>query len=52
LPLGFSLAALAVVVAALRNAAEGGLLLLCVGAGLLALGVPVWALFESRRRRV
>jgi hypothetical protein len=49
--LGFSLAALAVVIAALRNAADGGLLYLCVGAGLLALGVPVWAGFESRRQR-
>lgn len=51
LPLAFALCALAVVVAALRNAHAAGPLLLATGAGLLALGLPVYAAFDWRRRR-
>jgi APA family basic amino acid/polyamine antiporter len=51
LPLAFSATALAVVVAALYNAASAGLALLAAGAGLLALGLPVYAAFQLRRRR-
>lgn len=50
LPLAFAGCALLVVVAALRNAAAQGPAMLMVGAGLLALGLPVYAVFEQRRR--